>query len=77
MHRNLDRRVESLVLLKNSEHIAEIDAIFNLAVDPDTSAWHLASDGTWTRTLLDSEGRPLRDFQETLIAVKKAEGRLA
>lgn len=77
MHRNLDRRVESLVLLKNSEHIAEIDAIFNLAVDPDTSAWHLASDGTWTRTLLDPEGRPLRDFQETLIAVKKAEGRLA
>jgi polyphosphate kinase len=77
MHRNLDRRVESLVLLKNSDHIAQIDAIFNLAVDPDTSAWHLATDGNWTRTLLDSEGRRLRDYQETLIAIKKAEGRLA
>ena len=77
MHRNLDRRVESLVLLKNSDHIEQIDAIFNLAVDPDTSAWHLATDGNWTRTLLDSEGRRLRDYQETLISIKKAEGRLA
>jgi len=77
MHRNLDRRVESLVLLKNPEHIAEIDAIFKLAVDPDTSAWHLATDGTWTRTLLDPDGRRLRDYQETLIAIKKADGRLA
>ena len=76
MHRNLDRRVESLVLLKAPEHLREIGALFDLALDDGTSAWHLAADGTWNRRSTDASGAPLRDFQETLIAIKTAQGRV-
>ena len=41
MHRNLDRRVESLVSLKLPEHVQEIDALFTLALEPDTAAWEI------------------------------------
>jgi polyphosphate kinase len=75
MHRNLDRRVESLVLLKAPEQLREIGALFDLALDEGTSAWHLQPDGRWLRRHTDSQGRPLRDFQETLIALKTGSGR--
>jgi len=77
MHRNLDRRVESLVSLKLPEHVHEIGALFDLALQPDTAAWDLHSDGTWKRRAVDDEGRPLRDLQETLIAVHQRRGSLA
>lgn len=77
MHRNLDRRVESLVSLKAPEHIAEIDALINLGFEPTTAAWLLQSDGTWLRRTHDAEGNPLRDIQETLISVRRTRGRLA
>lgn len=74
MHRNLDRRVESLVSLKLPEHVQEIAALFDLALQPDTASWDLRSDGTWKRRAFDDEGRPLRDLQETLIAVHQRRG---
>ena len=77
MHRNLDRRVESLVSLKLPEHVQEIAALFDFALEPETSSWRLQSDGTWQRHNVDGEGRPLRDLQETLIAVHQRRGRLA
>jgi polyphosphate kinase len=76
MHRNLDRRVESLVSLKAPEHIAEVDALFDLGFQPDTAAWLLQSDGTWLRRTHDAEGRPLRDMQAFLIGVYRTRGRL-
>ena len=77
MHRNLDRRVESLVSLKAPEHIAEIDALFQLGFEPNTAAWVLQSDGTWLRRTHDEQGEPLLDIQETLISVRRTRGRLA
>jgi polyphosphate kinase len=77
MHRNLDRRVESLVSLKAPDHIAEIDALITLGFEPDTAKWVLQSDGTWLRRTHDVEGEPLRDIQETLIEVRRTRGRLA
>lgn len=49
MHRNLDRRVEVLVRLPGEESLAEIDRVLEIAFDPETDAWLLDSDGTWTR----------------------------
>ncbi|KQP65648.1 MULTISPECIES: RNA degradosome polyphosphate kinase [Nocardioides] len=49
MHRNLDRRVEVLVRLPGEESLAEIDRVLDIAFDPETDAWLLDSDGTWTR----------------------------
>jgi polyphosphate kinase len=76
MHRNLDRRVESLVSLKAPEHVAEVAALFDLACEPDTSAWLLQPDGTWLHRDRDADGRPLRDLQEVLIEAHRHRGRL-
>ncbi|MBU6279683.1 MAG: RNA degradosome polyphosphate kinase [Actinomycetales bacterium] len=68
MHRNLDRRVETLVRLTDAEQRATVWEMFDLAMSPSTSSWHLQSDGQWLRRSCDAEGRPLADYQETLIA---------
>jgi polyphosphate kinase len=71
MHRNLDRRVETLVRLVDPEQVADIESLFDFAFGPETSAWHLDSEGVWTRRLFDEEGRRLLDYQETLIDLKR------
>jgi polyphosphate kinase len=74
MHRNLDRRVETLVDLVDPEQIADLASLFDMAFDPETAAWDLQSDGTWIRRLYDADGNHLRDFQETLIDIKRKRG---
>jgi polyphosphate kinase len=74
MHRNLDRRVETLVRLVDPEETADLETLFDFAFDPETSAWDLGSDGTWTRRIDDADGRNLRDYQESLIEIKRKRG---
>jgi polyphosphate kinase len=71
MHRNLDRRVEALVRVKDPAQQAELRALIDLAMDEGTASWWLAGDGTWTRHHLDSGGKPLRDLQQHLIANRR------
>ena len=74
MHRNLDRRVEALVNLVQPDHMKEIDALFELAMDDSASAWHLGADGDWTRHQFDAAGKPQVDVQEEVmrrVAAKK------
>jgi polyphosphate kinase len=68
MHRNLDRRVEALLRIKNPAHLAELAELLELSMDPGTSSWHLGPDGTWTRHAVGPDGEPLRDLQAHLIA---------
>ncbi|MET0726124.1 MAG: polyphosphate kinase, partial [Leifsonia sp.] len=78
MHRNLDRRVEALVRLTEDEHLAEIDRLFDMAMDERTSSWWLGDDGVWVRNSEDADGRPLVDMQSTLmheIGSRKRPGR--
>jgi polyphosphate kinase len=63
MHRNLDRRVESLVQLQDPAQVAELGALLAKAMDDGTSSWHLGADGSWTRHHRDTDGRPLVDLQ--------------
>ena len=70
MHRNLDRRVETLVRIDAPEHVNEIGGLFDLAFDPGTSAWDLNPDGTWTRRITDDEGSNLVDYQDTVIKLR-------
>jgi polyphosphate kinase len=72
MHRNLDRRVEALVRVKDPAQQAELHALIDLALDEGTASWWLAGDGTWTRHHLDAYGNPLRDLQQQLIANRRA-----
>ncbi len=70
MHRNLDRRVESMVRLRDPGHIAELDELLTLSMDDGTSSWHLGSDGAWVRHSTDAAGGPLRDLQSHVIATR-------
>ncbi len=63
MHRNLDRRVEALVRLGDPQHVAELQALLDLAMDDGTASWHLAASGAWTRHYRDADGEPLVDLQ--------------
>jgi polyphosphate kinase len=68
MHRNLDRRVEAMVRLRDPRDIVELDELLNLSMDQGTASWHLDGDGAWTRHHHDDESRPLRDLQAHMIA---------
>lgn len=74
MHRNLDRRVEALVSLKEQAHIDYLKGVFDLAFDDTTAAWHLTSSGDWQNIDRDDEGNLLQQYQETLIKNKGLRG---
>jgi polyphosphate kinase len=62
MHRNLDRRVEVLVQVRDPAASAHLQASLDLAFDADTAAWELRPDGSWVRS-----GRANFDYQELLM----------
>ena len=68
MHRNLDRRVETLVRIADPDHIQEILELVDISMDDSTASWHLGPDGDWTRHHLSADGTRLRDLQELLIS---------
>jgi polyphosphate kinase len=72
MHRNLDRRVETLVRVTDSQQQAQLRQLVNLAMSPRTASWWLDGDGTWTRHHLDSAGVPLTDIQDLLIRSRRS-----
>jgi polyphosphate kinase len=67
MHRNLDRRIETLVRLTRPEHLAELEELFDTAMSDETSSWWLATDGEWIRHDRDAKGTPLADLQTDLM----------
>jgi polyphosphate kinase len=72
MHRNLDRRVETLVRIGDPAHRAELRGLIDMAMDETTSSWWLDTDGTWTRHHLDASGAPLNDIQQYLIRTRQS-----
>jgi polyphosphate kinase len=70
MHRNLDRRVETMVRLGSKAHEVELGTFFDLAFDDRVASWHLQPDSTWIRVHRDDQGEPLADLQELMIAQK-------
>jgi len=48
MGRNLDRRVESLVLIQRKEHQARLQGLLDLGLSDQTSSWQL-KETTWSR----------------------------
>jgi polyphosphate kinase len=67
MHRNLDRRVETLVRLKRNSHIREMGELFDLAMSDKTASWHLDDIGVWERHAYTADGAPLVDLQSAVM----------
>jgi len=74
MHRNLDRRVETLVTLKDPQHVSYIGTLFDRAFADTTASWELDSDGMWHRRDVDDSGKQLEDLQVELIAQVNSRG---
>jgi polyphosphate kinase len=65
MHRNLDRRVEVLVQVKDPRLTTQLNDIFESALDPATRCWELGPDGAWTA--LPHAGHTVRDHQVSMM----------
>ena len=66
MHRNLDRRVESLVRIERPAHKASLQEIFDLSLSDETTSWH-QSEEKWLRVAKSAAGEPLQDLQSVYI----------
>ncbi|WP_410649861.1 RNA degradosome polyphosphate kinase [Amycolatopsis sp. cmx-4-54] len=64
MHRNLDRRIEALVRVKDPKLTAQLDYIFESALHPSTRCWVLNSTGEWSP--FPASGDDVRDHQVEL-----------
>ncbi len=71
MNRNLNRRVESLVLIKEKKHKKYLNKILDYAFDNSTSAWQLREGGKWERVHLNNSGEVLNDYQEELLRIRR------
>ncbi len=67
MHRNLDRRVETLVKLVQTDHIKDLRDIMDLGMSGKVATWVLRQEGEWHRRSTDDEGNPLPDMQDELM----------
>ncbi|HMM82332.1 MAG TPA: polyphosphate kinase 1, partial [Terrimesophilobacter sp.] len=67
MHRNLDRRIETLVRLTSPAQLTEIGWLFDLAMSEKTASWWLDSTGEWTRYSVTKTGGHLQDLQDVIM----------
>jgi polyphosphate kinase len=72
MHRNLDRRVEVQVRITDRKLTAQLDAMFESALDPATRCWVLEQNGDWAAS--PAEGSSVRDHQAQMLARHRALG---
>ena len=68
MHRNLDRRVEALVRIAQTDQLKELHELFELAMSDDVSVWELDHSGVWSRETLSPTGEKLIDMQDEMMA---------
>ena len=66
MHRNLDRRVESLVRIERPAHKSALQEIIDLSMSDKTASWH-QENTSWKRITRNGSGEPLQDLQDIYI----------
>jgi polyphosphate kinase len=64
MHRNLDRRVETLVRLRQADHLAEMKNLFALGMSETSHSWHLYPEGNWLKNSGNKETANFIDVQD-------------
>ncbi|MFM1950914.1 MAG: hypothetical protein RL418_601, partial [Actinomycetota bacterium] len=68
MHRNLDRRVEALVKITQTDQIRQLHEIFDLGMGTSVSVWELKANGAWSRETHNVMGEKLLDMQDVLMS---------
>jgi polyphosphate kinase len=71
MHRNLDRRIESLIRVERMDHKLELDQAMSEDLSDDLSTWHLVEGDKWRRKVSDTSGKRLQTPQEVMINRKR------
>ena len=71
MHRNLDRRIESLIRVERMDHKLELDQAMSEDLSDDLSTWHLVEGDKWKRKVSDASGKRLQTPQEVMINRKR------
>ena len=72
MHRNLDRRVEAGVQVKDPRLTAQLGGLFDSALDPRTRCWVLHPDGSWVAS--PAHGADVREHQKALMRTRAGSG---
>ncbi len=67
MHRNLDRRVESMVRINQTDHKRILMRALDSYLAPTTSSWHMNASGSWDRITTSSTGEQLVDLHQQVI----------
>lgn len=65
MHRNLDRRIEVMVQVRDDRLTAELADMFASCLDPRTRCWILQADGSWLAS--PAAGEEVRDHQRQML----------
>jgi polyphosphate kinase len=66
MHRNLDRRVESLVRIEQTDHKRMLQRALDSQLSDSIPCWEMHADG-WHRKTKELDGTPLVDFHTQVI----------
>jgi len=72
MHRNLDRRVEVMAQVTDPRLTAQLQEMFDLALDPATRCWVLGVEGDWVAA--PASGEQVREYQVELMRRHGADG---
>lgn len=67
MHRNLDRRVESLVRIDLPKHQEALKEILDFSISENFSSWKLEDNNSWKRRTTSDDGKALKNFQDFYI----------
>ncbi|MBV7363321.1 RNA degradosome polyphosphate kinase [Actinomycetaceae bacterium TAE3-ERU4] len=67
MHRNLDRRIEALVLIDDVDQAQYLRSMVRQQASGKVSSWRLRKNGTWQRRVENKRGKRLIDFQAKLM----------
>ena len=67
MHRNLDKRVETLLRITKQETKSELLKYLDSLTNENFMAWFLQANDTWELRSHDALGNPLNELQETML----------
>jgi len=74
MHRNLDRRVESMVRIEQNDHKRMLFRALDSYLAPTTVRWEMESNGDWKHISKSSSGEPLIELHDQVIKWYRARG---